>query len=230
MALSEEWDGPLAAKLIDAVNGDADAPEDREWASTALKHWSEKDTTTSVALHTEVAPMPIRKPNKKRGTAPLLKLIRRAEANGRYDAFYSFDLPSHRQIDEMTVNEVLAYQDGYDARPGATSTAAGAYQIIQPTLRGLVASMHLDGSERFNAAMQDRMATKLLIGRRLDTWLQGGDWRRFAHNLSKEWASLPNVIGIGRGGKAEDPEASYYDGHAGNKAHVTISEMKEVLA
>ena len=45
---------------------------------------------------------------------------------------------------------------------------------------------------------------------------------QLAHNLSKEWAALPRVIG-------GNPDASYYDGDGLNKAHVKVDQVMAAI-
>lgn len=156
-----------------------------------------------------------------RNPIALLKLIRQTEANGDYNAFYAFKNPGYKKLTEMTLDEVRAYQEGA-VQFGATSSAAGAYQIIRKTFDGLRRGMRLSGDELFDEDMQDRMAVTLLEGRGLGQWQRGGDWAAFAHELSREWASFPRTTG-------PNPQASFYDGHAGNRALVSVDEVRKVL-
>ena len=153
----------------------------------------------------------------------LLSLIRKIEARGRYDAFYAFRTPKHKRIDEMTLGEVRAYQEGF-VNAGGKSSAAGAYQIIRKRLEGLVRDMRLSWSSKFDWNMQDAMAMHLLEGRGLRKYENGEiSLDDFAHELSKEWASFPRVLG-------GNPEASYYRGDGLNKALVGIDEVRTAIA
>lgn len=139
-------------------------------------------------------------------TAGLLALIRDAEHSRTGDTVYNTAF-GNRTVDftNMTINEVLQWQlENNPEGPG--TAAAGAYQIIRPTMEMLVTRMGLTGNELFDKNMQDRMAIELLkirgLGRATHT--------QFAHNLSREWASLPRDAG-GR---------SYYDGDGINSCHM----------
>lgn len=138
---------------------------------------------------------------------PLLELIASKESNGNYNVVYG-----GRQVNltSMTVDQVLAWQKDY-VRGGSASSAAGKYQIISTTLAGLKREMGLTGNERFDEAMQDRMATVLLNRRGYSQYLAGRlDERTFMRNLAAEWASMPKDAS-GR---------SYYAGDGLNKALV----------
>ena len=99
-----------------------------------------------------------------------------------------------KQLTSMTINEVLQYQNSR----GANMKAAGKWQIMPNTLRGLKKSMNLTGEELFTPEMQDRMAFELAMNRK--------GYRQFANatgaeklalmgaaqnDLAKEWASMP---------------------------------------
>ena len=99
-----------------------------------------------------------------------------------------------KQLTSMTINEVLQYQNSR----GRNMKAAGKWQIMPNTLRGLKKSMNLTGDELFTPEMQDRMAFELAMNRK--------GYRQFANatgeeklalmgaaqnDLAKEWASMP---------------------------------------
>lgn len=99
-----------------------------------------------------------------------------------------------KQLTSMTINEVLQYQNSR----GTNMKAAGKWQIMPNTLRGLKKSMNLKGDELFTPEMQDRMAFELAMNRK--------GYRQFANatgdeklalmgaaqnDLAKEWASMP---------------------------------------
>ena len=101
---------------------------------------------------------------------------------------------SKKQLTSMTINEVLQYQNSR----GTNMKAAGKWQIMPNTLRGLKKSMNLTGDELFTPEMQDRMAFELAMNRK--------GYRQFANatgdeklalmgaaqnDLAKEWASMP---------------------------------------
>jgi len=148
---------------------------------------------------------------------PLLDFIAQFESRGNYNIVWggikAKDKPK-RPLVQMTIAEVLAWQDSIDAR--YMSEAAGRYQIMEDTLRPLPPAAGLLPSDLFNEANQDALATVLLKRRGLDRYLAGGmSAEDFANNLAKEWASLPLVTGPHRG-------RSFYDGDGLNKSHVDV--------
>ncbi len=165
----------------------------------------------------------------------LLAFIRQPESRGDYNIVWGgikrTDWPK-RPLVTMTIGEVLAWQDSIDAR--YNSEAAGAYQIMEDTLRGdpksgtpaLYSLAGLKASDLFNEDNQDAMAVALLRRRGLDSYLEGKiSAEAFANRLAMEWASLPVVTPIKRtvGKKSWTVQrgASYYSGDGLNKAHVS---------
>lgn len=147
----------------------------------------------------------------------LLDLIGKYESRGDYNLAYG---NKKANFSDMSVDQVLAWQDRYVAS-GSASSAAGKYQIIRSTLRGLKAEIGLTGAEKFDEAMQDRMAMALLRRRGLDDFQAGRiSSDKFMKNLSQEWASLPK----------DGSGLSYYDGDGLNKAHAKPHEVLAVLS
>ena|SRR3990167_9984192 len=68
------------------------------------------------------------------------------------------------------------------------STAAGAYQIIGPTWRGLVKQY---GFEDFSPDSQDEAAVALIAGRKALDDVMAGRFDEAVRKCSLEWASLP---------------------------------------
>lgn len=151
---------------------------------------------------------------------PLLDFIARLESNGDYNTVWGGIAPKDRPpkpLTHMTVQEVLNWQDSID--PHYLSEAAGRYQIMEDTLRGLPVRR----SARFNEVTQDLLAIKLMERRGLNEYLDDQiSAAKFANNLAKEWASLPLVSGP-RAGK------SYYAGDGLNKAHTKIGPYLEAV-
>lgn len=165
--------------------------------------------------------------------APIMALIRKHESLGAveaqgvespYDVVWSGinreDRP--RKLSRLTVSRVLWWQDLIDSR--YQSEAAGAYQILEDTLR----TLDVNPSALFNAATQDALCLQLL-DRRGWAKCERGELspEAFGNALAKEWASLPIITGARRG-------ESYYGGDGLNAAHATPEEVlaaiREALA
>jgi muramidase (phage lysozyme) len=154
---------------------------------------------------------------------PLLNTIAKGESNGNYNAYFGNANNSTVIFTEMTVDDVLKWQEDF-VKQGHASSAVGKYQIINTTLKGLVRQMDIDTSARFDEAMQDRMAVALLERRGSEDYVNKKLTReQFAANLAKEWAALPRVIGA-------HPEQSYYAGDGLNKVQISIEDIFKALA
>lgn len=148
---------------------------------------------------------------------PLLAFIAQPESGGDYNIVWGGigvkDRPK-KPLTKMTIKEVLNWQESVDSK--YRSEAAGAYQIMEDTLRPLPPAAGLLTSDLFNEANQDALATVLLKRRGLNKYLAGGiTVEEFANSLAKEWASLPVVTGVKKG-------RSFYDGDGLNKSHVPV--------
>ena len=147
----------------------------------------------------------------------LLDFIAKPESGGDYNIVYGGIKKQHRPkkpLTQMTVNEVLAWQDSIDQ--WYPSEAAGKYQIMEDTLRPLAPEAGVRGLDLFDRKTQDKLAIHLLKRRGLDKYLAGTiGAEEFANSLAKEWASLPVVSGPKKG-------RSYYAGDGLNKSHVSV--------
>ena len=148
----------------------------------------------------------------------LLDFIAKPESGGDYNIVWgrieAKDRP-RKMLVQMTIGEVLAWQDSIDA--AYQSEAAGKYQIMEDTLRGLYGEAGLKLTDMFDESGQDRLATQLLRRRGLDAYLAGKiSDEAFANNLAREWASLPVVSGKKKG-------RSFYAGDGLNKSHVSVN-------
>ena len=149
---------------------------------------------------------------------PLLQVIAKGESEGNYNARFGDASNTEIQFTKMSLQEVMDWQS-QQVGAGAASNAVGKYQIIGPTLRGLVRQLGIDPKERFDEAMQDRLARALIDRRGAADFAKGKlSADQFANNLSMEWASLPALHGPNAG-------QSYYQGDGLNAAHVTQDEV-----
>ena len=156
-------------------------------------------------------------------TTDLLTTIAEAESNGNYNAYYGKAGNVDVQFTSMPVKDVLAWQKKF-VDEGSPSSAVGRYQFIDSTLQSLVDQLRIDQQEIFNEALQDKLAVALLERRGLRDYVdQKISREEFAHNLSKEWAALPRVIG-------NTPERSYYAGDGLNAAQLSIDQIYAGIA
>lgn len=153
---------------------------------------------------------------------PLLNVIADGESRGNYNAYFGNAANQEITFTNMSIADVLNWQTDY-VRQGSASNAVGRYQIIQPTLQGLVDELDLAPETVFSEPLQDKLAITLLERRGSIEFIKGSvSTEEFAHNLSKEWAALPQVVG-------ENPDDSYYAGDGLNKAQINKAEVLEAV-
>jgi hypothetical protein len=186
---------------------------------------SARDVLGNLGLPVDVpssGPLP-QNPSGNGSTEPLLSLIRSVEAPRGYDDYFrGVSAPPPRRLTTMTVGEVLAWQESIDST--SPSEAAGAYQIMEDTLRDLVRRGVVSTSERFDRATQDRLALALMERRGLSQYRAGRiSQEQFAQRLSMEWASLP-AITRDRSGRPATGQ-SYYAGDGLNKSLVSQQQF-----
>ena len=163
-------------------------------------------------------------PSNTTAVRALLDAIGKVEAGSAgYNAIY---LPAAKKLGpykltSMTIKEVQALQASM-VKGGAASTAVGRYQFIRKTLAALVKKLGISSGARFNEALQDRFAVRLLEDRGLKRFVAGRLSREaFANNLAKEWASLPVVTPI----NGKKVGQSYYAGDGLNHALVKPAKI-----
>ncbi|MCW5697252.1 MAG: hypothetical protein KIS96_11050 [Bauldia sp.] len=162
----------------------------------------------------------------------LLELIGAVEAPGGYDQRYGEPSggPFRHRLTAMTLDAVIALPA--NRPPGrVASTASGRYQFLSGTLRGLKAQLGLSGGERFDPALQDRLAYQLILNRGYRQWQAGtiGDVA-FARRLAQEWASLPVLAATDGHSRKVAAGQSYYAGDGTNRALVTPAQIRAALA
>lgn len=163
---------------------------------------------------------------KQHNLGPLLTLIRKIETgredgyNVVYGGIRKKDRPP-KPLTTMTIKEVLDWQDSIDRY--YPSEAAGAYQIMEDTLRVFYQSAGLSSGDLFDKHGQDTMAIRLLYRRHLQKYLQNQMTSvEFANHLAKEWASFPVASGHRKG-------RSYYGGDGLNKSLVSVERVLDAV-
>lgn len=151
----------------------------------------------------------------------LLDVIARGESSGNYNAYYGNPGNDSIIFTSMTVSEVMNWQRQ------APNSAVGKYQIIDTTLPGLVDELDIPDDRVFDEKLQDEFAIALLRRRGIQDYMEGRINReQFGHNLSQEWAALPQILGDHGG---PDPNASYYAKDGTNKATITVIEFMDAI-
>jgi hypothetical protein len=142
------------------------------------------------------------------------------ESNGNYLAYFGH-VDSTVDLCAMSLAEIYRFQDDMLAED-PRSTAIGRYQFLQGTLQDLQAQSGMPDTRLFSEELQDYFAIDLLVRRGYSDWWTGElSDEKFAHNISMEWASLPDPFNDGK---------SHYDGDsAGNHASTTLDCVYEML-
>jgi len=153
---------------------------------------------------------------------PLLNTIAEGESKGNYNAYFGNASNTAVRFTDMSVAQVLQWQSDY-VRGGSPSSAVGRYQIVRPTLAGLVKQLQIDPKTKFGEALQDRLAITLMERRGSVAYVDKKLTReQFAANLAREWAALPKMVG-------PNPTESYYAGDGLNQSRVSIASMYSAL-
>ncbi|MGI9504584.1 MAG: peptidoglycan-binding protein [Geminicoccaceae bacterium] len=178
--------------------------------------------------------------NRIERAKPILDLIRQHESDGAaegqgaasgYDVVWGRIKPEDRPprpLCMMTVQDILDWQDSID--PEYQSEAAGAYQIMEDTLRGLVDNGQVDRNALFDERTQDRAALVLLDRRgwaSCEAGIISPDY--FCDRLAREWASLPVQRRQKGAFRTVERGQSYYTGDALNTARADPDELLDAV-
>lgn len=164
------------------------------------------------------------------GAAIILNFIGSIEAPEGYDTIYGNNqdnLP--KPLTEMTLDEILAAQAGWSKRFG--SSAAGRYQFMRATLKGLMGEKGVPGTAKLKPDLQDMLAFHLLVRRGYDKWVAGSITDiQFGKLLAQEWASFPVLERTAGAHRGVDRGETYYAGDKLNKALVKPERIEALLA
>lgn len=176
----------------------------------------------AVPLVPPAADLPDVAPRRSGSAGPalarLLDLIAAAEAGpAGYDAVHhGARHPPPAAPTALTLGEIL---DWVAATPGQNH-AIGRYQFVPATLADLMRRTGTGRSARFDPALQDRLALRLMEDAGLSDFLAGRlSPGRFKDELARVWAGLPLESGL-----------SAYHGYNGNRATITRAAYAAAFA
>jgi hypothetical protein len=138
-----------------------------------------------------------------------------------------------KKLTDMTIGEIMAKgakkTDSAEKRRGqGLIFAAGRYQIIPETLKGLVDSGIASKDEKFSPEVQDRLGTELIRRTGALKLASEGKFADAQNALAKTWAGIPLATDVvDKKGNIKKAGQSFYAG-PGNKAHT--GSGKDVLA
>lgn len=149
----------------------------------------------------------------------VLDFIARYESGGNYNVISGGQTVS--KLTDMTLAELVNFQNQLIRSKKTPSSAAGRYQYIRDSLVMVANQMKLDlNTAKFDAATQDAIATFDLRRRaQMDQWLSGQlSDADFLNKVAKIWAGIPTTSGI-----------SAYQGVGNNKAGTTSQSALATL-
>ena len=154
-----------------------------------------------------IPPRPISNPNRVPPTDHLetdKESYNTEYAFGKYSPKVEDKELGTRNISDLTLKELLEHQRktvNNQIKAGITdenkrSSAMGAYQIISPTLKGLINTLGLDTNTKFTPELQDSLALYLLEDTGVDEYFDNpkkSNLDTFQNKVAHVWASLPNT-------------------------------------
>jgi hypothetical protein len=174
---------------------------------------------------------------------PLLDAISKGESRGDYNAMNQGTVGNggkvigsgnseriiEKKLTDMTVGEIMAKgakptDSAEKRREQGLIFAAGRYQIVPDTLKGLVDSGIASKDEKFDEVVQDRLAMELVRRRGALKMASEGRYADAQNALAMEWAAIPLATDVvDKKGNIKKAGTSFYAG-PGNKAHVGSGE------
>ena len=136
---------------------------------------------------------------------------------------------SNKNLTEMTINEVMAYQNKSRYSDTGQLWATGRFQIIPDTLKGTVARTGLKGSDKYNEKNQQKLADSLIdVRSALRNYLNGtvadtsANLKAAALDVARTWSSVGIPYNIG----TKKYNQSYY---AKDTASVSTEKVQDIL-
>lgn len=100
-----------------------------------------------------------------------------------------------KKLTDMTVGEIMKRGEK-KIGDGERVFAAGRYQIIPKTLKGLVTAGYISPNDKFDESTQDKLGMVLLQQRGLNKFKSGEmSVEEFQNSLALEWGSMANTSG-----------------------------------
>jgi muramidase (phage lysozyme) len=138
--------------------------------------------------------------NRAQQMQNIRNLIQRAEitpgAENPYDIQQGEGKKAAVELTKMTVDQVLALQDQRRKKglKKGESTAVGAYQIVQGTLKEKIAQLKIQGDQMFDKDLQDQLADSLIKQAGYEDYAANPTpdaKKAFIKRLSGIWAGIP---------------------------------------
>lgn len=164
------------------------------------------------------------------GAVVLLNFIGGIEAPKGYGTIYGNNQGKlSKTLTSMALGEVI--KAGPSWTRAYRSSAAGRYQFMNATLKGLRTELRLRDGQLFDANLQDRLGYHLLKRRGYNDFMAGNiGMVEFGKRLAQEWASLPVLAATKGGSRNVQRGQSYYAGDGLNKSLVKPEAVEAILA
>ena len=127
-----------------------------------------------------------------------------------------------KKLTDMTVGEIMdraakPNDDAKKRKEGGLIFAAGRYQIIPDTLKGLVRQGIVSKDDKFDEATQDKLGMALIQGTGALKLAAKGDYEGAQNAMAKTWASIPLATDVGdkKAGQSYYQKAGQYTAHGG---------------
>ena len=136
-----------------------------------------------------------------------------------------------KKLTDMTVGEIMdkgakPNDDAAKRKQNGLIFAAGRYQIVPDTLKGLVKQGVVSKEDKFNEETQDKLGTALIKGTGALKLAESGDYEGAQNALAKTWAAIPLATDVG------DKKAgqSYYQKAGQNKSMQNLDVKGALMA
>ena len=200
---------------------------------------------TSAASRVRPSPTPTA-PTTGAGLKPVLAKAESGNYNQLVFPKRGTNAPTTANLTDMTLNQVLAYQEQMRKSKNYPSDAVGKYQIIGSTLQSAITNLKLDGNQKFDQKTQDKIYEDYLIGGKrkgVMDYITGksNNLLQAMLEMAQEFASFPvpfdlhRAANVTRSGNVIWDERdvkkgeSYYIGSGGNQAHVKLEQSAKAL-
>ena len=136
-----------------------------------------------------------------------------------------------KKLTDMTVGEIMdraakPNDDAKKRKENGLIFAAGRYQIIPDTLKGLVRQGIVSEDDKFDEATQDKLGMALIQGTGALKLAAKGDYEGAQNAMAKTWASIPLATDVGD----KKTGQSYYQKAGQNTAHAGLDVKGALMA
>ena len=140
-----------------------------------------------------------------------------------------------KDLSQYTIGEVFEFQNKSRSSSSGQLWATGRYQIIPPTLKGVVSRLNIPSSRKYDQKTQDEVGLALLLGRtnsKKYVTQQVADNKenleKASLDVAKEWSSVGVPYDMKGNKQYIKKNQSYYTG-GGDKASIKTEVVQQAL-